>query len=245
MTSQNFRQANPRFPRHCRDHKNSRIALGTFVVLIGAILLLSRIGFFIFPFHVWPFILIAIGIYSGIKHNFSHMGSWVLIVLGILFAIPRFAVFGVMSTHLVAPLLLIVFGIFLILKPRRRYFRDYTKDFVTTDENSINLDVSFGERTSVVTSKNFKGGFVGNTFGETKLNLLQADSQEPMVLDLKVSFGAVEIIVPSHWEVEFQVSNSFASVEDKRYMRVVQSDEKKLLIVRGNCSFGSISVKTV
>ena len=245
MTTQNFQQINPRFPRHCRDHKGSRIALGTFVVLIGVILLLSRVGFFFFPFHVWPLILIAIGIYSGIKHHFRHLGSWVLIILGVLFTIPRFAVFGVMSTHLVAPILLIAFGVFLILRPCRRHFRDYAKEFATTDDDSINLDVSFGERTSVVTSKNFKGGFIGNTFGETKLNLLQADSQEPIVLDLKVSFGAVEIIVPSHWDVEFQVSNSFASVEDKRYMRVVQPDEKKLLIIRGNCSFGSISVKTV
>ena len=245
MTTQNYQQPASHYRRHCKGNKNNRIAIGALVIIIGIILLAKRIGLFFFPFHVWPLILLAIGIYTGVKHNFRHFGSWVLIILGILFMIPRFFVFGVLSTHLVAPVLLIALGLYLIVRPRRNFRREY--DFVNTaiDEDIINLDVSFGERNAVVTSHSFKGGTINNTFGEAKLNLMQADSTEPMILDVKVSFGSLEILMPSHWEVEFQVNNSFASVEDKRYMRMVATDERRMLIIKGNCSFGSIAVKSL
>jgi len=245
MTTQNYQHPASRYAYRCRDHKTSRIAFGALIIAIGTLVLLKKLGLLILPFHVWPLILIAIGIYSGVKHRFRHFGSWALITLGILFSIPRFLVFGVLSTHLVAPLMLIVLGIYLIVKPRRRYWQKFHSMSTTVDEDVLSLDVTFGERNAVVTSKNFKGGTISSTFSETKLNLMQADSKEPMVLDVSVSFGTLDILIPSHWDVEFQVSNSFASVEDKRYMRVVNTEEKRMLIIRGNCSFGSIDIKTV
>lgn len=245
MITDKYQPTTSYYSRRCRDHRNGRIALGVLIVLIGAALLGRRLGLFFLPFHIWPLVLVAIGIFSGIKHQFRNFGSWALITLGVLFMIPRFLVFGVMSTHLVGPILLVILGIYVIAKPRRRFWKDNHDAPIAMDEDMIHLDVTFGERSSVVTSKNFKGGIVSNTFGETRINLLQADSIEPMVLDLKVSFGSVEILVPSHWDVEFQINNSFASVEDKRYMRVVTTDDKRTLILKGSCSFGSVVVKSI
>ena len=88
---------------HCRNSKNSRIVLGALIILIGIVILSKRLGLFVLPFHMFPLILIAIGIYSGVKHRFRNFGSWALIALGVLFAVPKFFVFGVLSTHLVAP----------------------------------------------------------------------------------------------------------------------------------------------
>ncbi len=78
-----------------------------------------------------------------------------------------------------------------------------------------------------------------------KVNLLQADSDENMVIDLKISFGTVELLVPSHWDVVFDIGNSFSSIEDKRYMRVVPDGSKKILTLKGSCSFGSVTVKSI
>lgn len=245
MTTRNYQHPASRYAYRCRDHKTSRIAFGALIIAIGTLVLLKKLGLFLLPFHVWPLVLIAIGVYTGVKHRFRHFGSWALIALGILFSIPRFLIFGVLSTHLVAPLMLIVLGVYLIAKPRRRHWQRFHSMTTTVDEDILSLDVTFGERNAVVTSKNFKGGTVSNSFSETKINLMQADNTEPMILDVAVSFGTVDILVPSHWDVEFQVSNSFATVEDKRYMRVVSTDEKRTLIIRGNCSFGSINVKSL
>jgi predicted membrane protein len=230
---------------HCRNSKNSRIAFGTLIILIGVLILSKRLGLFILPFHVWPLILIAIGIYTGVKHQFRNFGSWALIALGVLFAVPKFWVLGVVSTHLVAPVILVLLGIYLIVTPRSHRWSRRNAMASTIENDVINLDATFGERTSVITSKSFKGGVVNNTFGSSKINLLQADSTEPIILDMKVSFGTVEVIVPSHWDIEFDINNSFASVEDKRYMRTTAGEEKRTLRMTGSCSFGSIMVKSV
>lgn len=232
-----------------QQHRKKRIVIGIIIAIAGLLILAKTLGLLFFSFHVWPVILLVIGISSGIKHHFRNFGSWVLIVLGILFMIPKFIVFGIVSTHLIFPVLLILLGIFIILKPNRGYrrFRDYRMhDYTsyTLDDDTIHVDVTFGERTSSVTSKNFKGGTVESTFGSAKINLLQADSPERMYLDLKVSFGTVEILVPSHWDISFQVDNTFASVEDKRYMRTT-SDPQRVLELRGSCTFGSIEVKSL
>jgi hypothetical protein len=78
--------------------------------------------------------------------------------------------------------------------------------------------------------------------------MIQADATEqPMVLNLKVSFGGVELIVPSHWELQNEIEPTFGSVEDHRAIRTSSStisEVKKVLILKGNCSFGSIEIKS-
>lgn len=233
------------FDRRCRHSKNNRYFFGAIIVLIGLFILSKRLGLFFFPVHIWPYILIAIGLYTGVRNQFRNFGSWVLIALGLLFAIPHFFVFGVLTNHLIGPVLIILLGVYLILQPNRRYYRQRQFTNTTLDEDYINLNVSFGEKSSFITSKNFKGGIINNTFGNAKVNLMQADSNEPMVLDMHVSFGAVDLLIPSHWELQLQVENSFSNIEDKRYMRVVQTEDKKILTIKGNCSFGAITVKSL
>jgi len=245
MTTQHFPQPNKRYSNHCENQSRNRYLWGGIIIAIGAFILAKRLGILVFPFHVWPLILVAIGIFSGVKHQFRNLGSWVLIALGILFTIPRFWVFGVLSTHLVAPVLLIVLGTYLVLRPSGRFRKTKDLALMPTDEDQLYIDVSFAERNEIVTSKQFKGGTVNNSFSETRLNLLQADSTETMQLDLKVSFGTVEILVPSHWEVDFQVSNSFANIEDKRLFPVVASESKRTLVLKGSCTFGSVTVKSL
>ncbi len=113
-------------------------------------------------------------------------------------------------------------------------------------ESSLNVDVTFGGKKEVITSKDFKGGIVTVTFAGCEVNLVQADFTEPsVILDCRVSFGGVELILPSHWEVQNEVSPSFGSVEDARTIQTPASGEnKKLLILRGSCSFGSIEIKS-
>jgi predicted membrane protein len=245
MTTQHYQQPLTRHSAQCSHSKNSRVALGALIVLIGGLILAKRLGLVFFSFPVWPLVVLSIGIYSGVKHNFRNLSSWVLITLGILFLIPKFMILGVPSKHLVAPVLLIMLGLYLIIRPARNFRRNHEFAPGATDDEVIHIDITFGERSSVVTSKNFKGGTISNMFSETKLNLMQADSPEPMVLDVKVSFGSLDILVPSHWDVEFQVANSFASVEDKRYLRVMAPEDKRTLVIKGSCTFGSVSIKSI
>ena len=110
----------------------------------------------------------------------------------------------------------------------------------------LNIDVTFGGRKEIVTSKDFKGGTISATFAGAEVNLMQADSTtQPMTLDVRVAFGGVELIVPSHWEIQNNITPAFGSVEDQRIIRTPNSgEEKKVLALRGSCSFGSIEIKS-
>ena len=108
------------------------------------------------------------------------------------------------------------------------------------------VDIVFGGRKEIVTSKDFKGGIVSVTFGGSEINLTQADfTEEQIVLDCRVTFGGVELIVPAHWEIQNNIVPSMGSVEDERMIYTGQTgDVKKKLILQGTCNFGSIEIKS-
>jgi predicted membrane protein len=76
--------------------------------------------------------------------------------------------------------------------------------------------------------------------------MAQADFSAPsVVLDCRVAFGGVELIVPSNWEVKNEISSSFGSVEDERSIQAnISNETRKILILRGSCSFGSVEIKS-
>lgn len=250
MHNPKFSDFNP--SEQLRYHKNKRIIFGVIIIMVGLFILAKKLGAPFIHYPVWPFVLIVVGIISGIKHSFRKLFSWVLVFIGVVFLIPRFEIFGMLSTHLIVPAVFIGAGLYVILKPKRSFntYRKFDRikrqvpSVTSFDEDTISLEVAFGERTSIVTSKNFKGGIIETTCGTTKLNLLQADGTSPITIDVDISFGSLEVFVPSHWDVAFEVNQSVASVDDKRYIRT-QTETPIKLILTGKCSFGNIIVRSI
>jgi hypothetical protein len=106
--------------------------------------------------------------------------------------------------------------------------------------------VTFGGHKEVVTSKDFKGGSISTTFGGAEVNLMNADSTDKTIsLNMKVAFGGVELVVPSHWQVKNEISNTLGSVEDNRNIYTHGGgEEQTTLVLTGSCSFGSIEIKS-
>lgn len=251
MSNSNFQHYDT--AAHIRHHKNKRIMFGAFIILAGIFILAKKIGVPFIHYPIWPIVLIVVGIVSGIKHNFRRPFSWILILIGTLHLIPRFTIFGILSTHFIFPIILMGVGLYVIFKPKRNLkhcarFNGYRRERFTAatihDEDSIALDVAFGERTNIITSKQFKGGTIDASFGNAKVNLLQAEGETPITIDVNISFGGLEIYVPSHWDIVLEIDDSFASVEDKRYIRT-QAETPMKLILTGKCSFGSVTVKSI
>lgn len=224
---------------------------GLFVILIGVMFMLRTLD--IIP-HIswhnhWPIILIAVGLFVGIKNKFRNNAPYILIGVGICYLIPTFTILGVSSTKLILPTILILIGIALFIRPGKKNKCADKMQVVTSDASTVNLDVTFGGRKEIVTSKQFQGGNVSTTFGGIELNLTQADSvMQPMVMKFKVSFGGVELIVPPHWEIQNDITPSFGSVEDHRSIHSRSNDDdkdnRKILVLEGSCSFGSIEIKS-
>jgi len=245
------RSHNPQRPFNPQRRRDGRIVFGLIAVLIGALALLHTLHIIPslwYTMHFgWPIVLIVIGIFLGVKNNFRRNAWWILILIGAAHLIPAFTIGDVSSARLVWPALLILAGLAMIFRSKNCKQWDKKRlEMVTNGESTLHIDVTMGGRKEIVTSKEFRGGHVSTTFGGTEINLMQADSTvQPMVLDIRVSFGSVELIVPSHWEVINEINPSMGSVEDHRLARTPDiSQDKRTLMLRGSCSFGSIEIKS-
>ncbi len=237
------------YKQYQEQRHRSRVFFGVTIAIIGLILLLTTM-------HVlpcidlefsWPAILIVIGLLIGIKNGFRNNAWWILIVIGIANFTPQFMIMGRPSKDFAWPAIIIIVGLAIALKPKRHKFREPGGISSSINaESTLNIDVTFGGKKEVVTSKDFRGGNVAVTFAGCEINLTQADITDPTaVLDCRVSFGGVEIILPSNWEVQNEINPSFGSVEDVRTIQTGTGNEtKRILILRGSCSFGSIEIKS-
>lgn len=112
-------------------------------------------------------------------------------------------------------------------------------------EDFIDSVSIFGQVKKNIYSKNFKGGDVVNIMGGADINLIQADIQHPVVLEVVQIFGGTTIIVPAHWKVNPEMTAIFGGVEDKRFVNNIAVDNQKNLIIRGTSIFGGITIKSI
>jgi len=246
-----------------------RVWAGLFIVAIGGVLLLDQMGF---PFpdwlFTWPVLLIALGLFAGLRHNFRRGGWLIMILIGAFFLVQDY--YPQWPIHrFLWPFVLIFLGLFFILAPRRsrwrgewkrdwkrewkeeyrrdRYGRQYSGAFSTskegyTSEDFIDSTAIFGGVHRKVVSKNFKGGDVTSVMGGTEIDLTQADFTGVIKLDVTQVMGGTKIIVPAHWEVRCEVSALFAGFEDKRQQPAVVNPDK-VLILQGTSIFGGIELR--
>lgn len=225
---------------------------GFALLMVGLFILAKKLNFFDIAWHdAWPWMVIAIGIFIALKSKFRNNAWWILTVIGVSHLIPVFYIGDVSSKALLIPAVLIVLGLVIIFRPARKkkLLNDRCGDYirtVTSNESTLNVDVTFGGHKEVVTSKDFKGGSISATFGGAEINLMNADSTDKTInLNMKVAFGGVELIVPSHWQINNEISATLGSVEDNRNIYTQgSSEEKTTLVLTGSCSFGSIEIKS-
>jgi len=233
---------------------------GVLLLLIGVAALLKAMLFPI-PFWVytWPMLLIVIGFFMGIRHNFRGGFWFVLIFVGGIFLAEEIYP-GFMMRQYLWPLALIVIGLFFIFRPRRRnwHWREYKDDknepgtnTVAPDEDASALSEDILDSTSIfggvkktILSKNFKGGEIVNIFGGSEIDLSQADIKGRARLELTQVFGGTKLIVPSNWQVKIEMAAIFGGVEDRRSVQKADLDPNKILSLGGTSMFGGIEIRS-
>lgn len=227
------------------DRQKGKVMFGIGVALAGAIWLVGTIVHYNFDWEYnWPFFVIGIGILIGLKNNFRNSAWWILVLIGaanlVQIHFPKFE-------NYLWPSVMLAAGLFIAFRPRRKYCYDKNNISGTVNpNNTFNLDVTFGGRKEMITAKDFKGGATTVTFGGCELNFMQCEmAEDTAVLDVKVAFGGLEIIIPSNWHILNEVSPSFGNVEDERSIQpTINSENRKTLILRGTCSFGAVEIKS-
>lgn len=228
-------------PRQSQSH----IWIGGFLLLIGVIYLLKRIGInlpdFIFS---WQMFLVALGIFIGVRKNFEGAGWMVLVLIGSVFMINDYFVFDKLKPFIL-PIILIGSGLFFIFRPKG------SKNYIHFDEGGVNVNGQdyidstsiFGGSKKSVFSKNFRGGEMTNIFGGSQVDFSQADINGTAVLDVTALFGGATLIVPSNWNIISEAVAIMGEVKDKRIMQN-QPEQNKTLVIKGTVIFGGIDIKS-
>ena len=230
-------------------NRHGGLWIGLIFLLIGLGWLLRQVSF---PFPHWIFgwemILIIVGLVIGIKNKFRDAAWAIMILIGGIFLVRDIFPFLAFSNYF-WPIALIVLGVFLIVRPRKRYWNRYPDPNAAygegndpiTAEDHLDFTAAFGGLKKNILTKNFRGGDVTCIFGGTELNFMQADIQGTVTLDVTQIFGGTKLIVPSNWDIKSDMTAIFGGIDDKRSPSP-NVDHAKVLVVDGTSIFGGIEI---
>lgn len=235
-------------------HYDSRIWTGVFLLIVGALALLRSFGIPIPNFlYSWQMLLIGLGLYFGLKHNFQNPTWIILLLVGTAFLLNDFFLVGDLRKH-IWPLVIIAVGVFFIFRPKgRKSFRkgdiagidlEADEDIPKSRQDYVDATSIFASTKKNILTKNFRGGDITNIFGGTEINLTQADIQGTAKLDVTTIFGGAELIVPSHWIIKSEAVTIFGGIDDKRSISTPAETPEKVLIIEGTILFGGIDIKS-
>lgn len=199
--------------------------------------------------YVWPLLIFTLGLSSI---NSSLTVSIVLMALGGYEFIRR--VIYPYGTHLIGIpwyVILLVFAIAVLIKTIIRNVRphDYYDRHkkgktpvmeMSTENDYLDLDMSFGSGEVIYDREVFTGGTVDSSFGDYTIDLTGVKTfTSGCVLEVDESFGNLTILLPRHVKLVKSSENNFAafSVTGEPDLDVAQQ-----IIVKSEVSFGSLQV---
>lgn len=243
-----------------KSQQRGKIIAGILIVAFGVIYLIHETGV---QMPHWIFtpgtLLMAIGLVVLVKHKFKKLAGWILILIGKLLLIHEFYP-NLYDKHIIWPIVIIIFGISMIFRSNKKncrpkkwkkikqhvHYSHLTNELDAVSENDFIDTVSFfgGVKKNIVT-KNFKGADIVTVFGGTEINLSQADFENQAIIDLTCVFAGVSLVIPSNWQLKSEIVTAFGGIEDQRHINnATNEDNPKTLILRGNCVFGGIEIKS-
>ncbi len=256
---------------HKINNRSGKVLAGVFIIGVGLVLLLKNLDLnlphWLFS---WSTLLIVLGVFIGLKNNFRNGSGLILILIGTVFTLKEALENIVDFERVILPASLMVFGIFLIFKPKSEFRHhdkwkrkfgkpnfQFDKDNETeatsfeqekksgaTNHDYLDSTNVFGGSHQTIYSKNFKGGEIIAVFGGCDVNLSQADFEGEISIDITAIFGGAKIIVPAGWQVKHEVTAIFGGLDDKRPIQPIIEGQHKLLIVKGIALFGGVDIRS-
>lgn len=110
----------PSYPH--RPRNNGKVFAGLILLAVGSLLLLRQFDFFFFPNWIFsfPMLLIVIGVFTGIKHDFKKPTSFILILIGVIFLSGRLMPWFDLRSF-IFPIIVIALGLWLIVRRNNQH----------------------------------------------------------------------------------------------------------------------------
>jgi predicted membrane protein len=230
--------------------------IGILLIAGGILLLVHKMGILLIPSWIftWPVLVIGIGFFIGLQHNFRHF-IWIILILWGSFALVDQQMPEYNLHQYTSAIALILVGLFFIFRHNKSFKNSYRFKGKYANYNYANaaalenndgeyLDTTsvFGGAKKIVVSKNFKGGDLTSFMGGIEIDLTQADIQGTAVIDATAVFGGIKLIVPGNWHLKIDPTAVLGGVEDKRQLQNVIADVSKTLVIDATAVFGGIEI---
>lgn len=231
--------------------------IGFILILAGLFWLLHRMKIEIIP--SWlisgPVLMIALGLVFAIKTRFQKVAPLVITLLGLLWLNRKYDFIPFEYQYYLMPIAVMIIGIVFLLRPKKKWHEkrgwsnndEYScgrSQEMTDSSDKLVIDAVFCGSKKRVTSHNFQGGTINVVFGGSEINLSQADFEKEAELEISVTFGGLNLIIPSNWEVNMQLSTIAAGVEDNRPSSGLQVVPEKTLTLKGSVVFGGVEIQS-
>ncbi|WP_296701752.1 DUF5668 domain-containing protein [Algoriphagus sp.] len=197
--------------RYSSPRNDGGIVFGFIILAIGVLLLLKKVGIFI-PAWVltWPMILIVIGVFTLIKHEFKSLFGAFILALGSYFLLKNEFDLDFGLDRYILPVALIVLGVYLITKKKKE--QDLIRDIQAkwqvnqkknpdgTYAEEVKSEPTSSDSSFASGSKSNLGNMSGSSFSDT-LNIdaiLSGVNKRIMSKNLKggkltAAFGGIDL----------------------------------------------------
>lgn len=234
-----------RVEEHYKRQNSGKFLYGLLFISAGTLWALSKGGVDLPPWlFSWGTFFIAIGLVSGVKHQFQ-IGGWMIpVFIGAVFLTDQFYPLDNVKEFLF-PIGLVLVGLIIIFKPKQRFRKGWKhlNEMDIAHENHLEVTTIFGGAEKKVTSKDFRGGEVTSIFGGSTIDFMSANINGPVVLEVTAIMGGSKLIIPGNWLVKSEVTAVMGGVEDKRFIDE-SIDENKVLIIRGTTIMGGLEISS-
>ena len=229
---------------------DKRVVLGAVLIFLGGLFLLGSLN--VLDFNIGrvifsvPFAMLVIGLFILVNTS-KRLTGGLLTGLGVFFLIPRIYPQIEYNSGIVIPVLLILFGVYIIFKKRKSSLGASLDDGDAAVNKDKIDDVSiFGGGVKLISSDNFKGGNITAIFGGSEINLMNCNlATGDNVIDVLMIFGGTTIIVPKEWNVVVNVTSILGGFSNKSVRNpAVAIDHSRTLHVKGLAMFGGGEIKT-
>lgn len=221
------------------------------IIVLGLAFLMQRVGGLSFGVWgiVWPAVIIGLGL-SWCIRRFS-IFSLGVVALGTYFLLFNLQVITIVLTWgIIWPSLLILLGLAIIfeaIRPHKRKWREYCdgshKQVIDYNEENgfVHYDCSFCDEDRKLVLDELTGGDIDLSFGKCVLDLTEVKHvKNGAVLDMDVSFGSCDLVVPRSFKVLVRSDKAFGSVQT---FGSADSNAAEVLAVKGDVSFGNLNIR--
>lgn len=234
-----------------KNVKKDGIWFAVLVIVLGLAFLIQRLGFLSFGIWgiVWPAVLIGFGVSWMIK-RFSFF-SLAVAGLGLYFLLYNLGeITFVLTWSVIWPSLLVLLGLTILyeaLIPHKQkwcgvnFSGDKNKRSEYGENNGyIHYDCSFSDENRRYAAEEFSGGDIDLSFGKSELDLTSVRRvSQNAKLDVDVSFGTFDLIVPKTIRLYVKSDKSFGSIQMNGE---ADAEATESLVLDGDVSFGTLNI---